>query len=182
MNKLKFIQTLVVAGILGVLPLAARAGVSPHETITASIDGSDLKLVYGRPFSKKPGTEEVRKIWGGLVPWGKAWRLGADKATTLTTSQSLMFGSTMVPAGSYTLYLVPQENGPTKLAISKKTGQWGIPVVETEDLARIEMKKESVDKQVDQLTLAIDKNPAGGGILKITWENTQFSLPFTVMK
>jgi hypothetical protein len=182
MNKLKFFQTVVVAGILGVLPLTARAGVSPHETITASIVGSDLKLVYGRPYSKKPGTEEVRKIWGGLVPWGKAWRLGADQATTLTTSQSLMFGSTMVPAGTCTLYLVPEENGPTKLAISKKTGQWGIPVVETEDLARIEMKKESIAKQVDQLTIALDKNPAGGGILKITWENTQFALPFTVMK
>jgi hypothetical protein len=182
MNKLKFIQSLVVVGILGLLPLAASAAVSPHETITATIDGSDLKLVYGRPFSKKPGTEEVRKIWGGLVPWGKAWRLGADQATTLTTSQPLMFGSTMVPAGTYTLYLVPQENGPTKLAISKKTGQWGIPVVETEDLARIEMKKESVDTQVDQLTIAIDKNPAGGGILKIIWETTQFSVPFTAQK
>lgn len=182
MKKLISTLAIVTVAMISAMPLAARAGVSPHETITASIDGSDLKLVYGRPFSKKPGTEEVRKIWGGLVPWGKAWRLGADQATTLTTSQSLLFGSTTVPAGTYTLYLVPQENGPTMLAISKKTGQWGIPVVETEDLARIEMTKESVDKQVDQLTITIDKNPAGGGILKIIWENTQFTLPFTVIK
>jgi len=182
MNKIK--STLVIAALIAcALPvMAQRQRVSPHETITASIDGSDLKLVYGRPYSKKPGTEEVRKIWGGLVPWGKAWRLGADQATTLTTSQSLMFGSTTVPAGTYTLYLVPEENGPTKLAISKKTGQWGIPVVETEDLARLEMKKESLDKTVDQFTMSIDKVSSGGGVLKLSWENTQFSVPFTVKK
>jgi hypothetical protein len=182
MNTFK--STLIVAAIIAsALPsMAQRQRVSPHDTITANIDGNELKLVYGRPYSKSPKSGEIRKIWGGLVPWGKAWRLGADEATLLTTRETLVIGGTTVPAGTYSLYLVPQENGPTKLAISKKTGQWGIPVDETQDLARVDMNRTSLDKSVDQFTMAVEKNPSGGGVLKLMWEKTEFSVAFTVKK
>ena len=52
----------------------------------------------------------------------------------------------------------------------------------THDLARVDLKKEALDKPVDQFTMAIAKNPSGGGVLKLMWENTQFSVPFTVQK
>ena len=182
MNKFK--STLIIAAtMLSVLPIMAqRRPVSPHETITATIDGNEVKIVYGRPYSKKPGTEVVRKIWGELVPWNKAWRMGADQATLLTTAQTIVIGETTVPAGTYSLYLVPMETGTSKLAISKKTGQWGIPIDETQDLARVDVKKDSVEKTVDQFTMAIEKNPSGGGVIKMMWENTQFSVAFTVKK
>ncbi len=48
-----------------------RQRISPHETITATIDGAEVKLVYGRPYTKDPKSGEMRKIWGGLVPYGK---------------------------------------------------------------------------------------------------------------
>ena len=44
------------------------------------------------------------------------------------------------------------------------------------------MKKDTLDKTVDQFTMAIEKNPDGGGVIKMMWENTQFSVPFTVKK
>ena len=84
----------VAATLVGASPAMAQAQkkqrqrLSPHETITAVVDGSDVKLVYGRPYTKKPGTDEVRKIWGGLVPYDKVWRTGADEATLLTTTQA----------------------------------------------------------------------------------------------
>jgi Protein of unknown function (DUF2911) len=182
MKKIKS-NLLIATVILSALPtMAQRAPVSPHETITANIDGNEVKVVYGRPYSKKPGTEVVRKIWGELVPWSKAWRMGADQATLLTTAQPIAMGETTVPAGTYSLYLVPMETGTSKLAISKKTGQWGIPIDETQDLARVDVKKDSMDKKLDQFTMAIEKNPSGGGIIKMMWENTQFSVAFTVKK
>lgn len=182
MNKIKstLILTAIIASALPVM--AQRRPVSPHETITATIDSNEVKIVYGRPYSKKPGTDVVRKIWGGLVPWDKAWRLGADQATLLTTAQPIVIGETTVPAGTYSLYLVPTETGASKLAISKKTGQWGIPIDETQDLARVDVKKDALEKTVDQFTMAIEKNPAGGGIIKMMWENTQFSVAFTNKK
>jgi hypothetical protein len=166
---------------------AQRRRASPHETNTVTIDGDKITLTYGRPYSKKPGTEVVRKIWGTgtqqefLVPNGQAWRLGADEATQFTTEQAVMMGDLTVPAGTYTLYLFPTEDG-TKLVVSTTTGKWGIPVDEKHDLGRVAAKKESMDKDVDQFTMAIESNPAGGGVIKMMWEKTQFSVAFTVKK
>jgi hypothetical protein len=50
------------------------------------------------------------------------------------------------------------------------------------DLAQVDLTKTALDKPVDQFTMAIDKNPDGGGLLKLSWESTQFSVPFTVAK
>jgi hypothetical protein len=95
-------------------------------------------------------------------------------------------GGTTVPAGTYSLFTLPAADGTAKLIINKRTGQWGIPYKEqseaTNELARIDLKKDMLDKTVDQFTMAIDQNPSGGGVLKMMWENTQFSVPFTVKK
>ena len=179
---------ILVAALLGALPLSAQQKrLSPHETISTVIGdrrtGDRITITYGRPYTKDPRTGEPRKIWGGLVPWDKAYRLGADEATVLITQQPLMIGDVTVPAGAYTLYTVPSENGPTKLAFSTNLGKWGIPVDETHDLARFDMMKSTLDKDVDQLTIAIENDKAaGGGVIKIMWETTQFALPFTVKK
>src|SRR5438270_13036568 len=91
--------------------VASSGGISPHETTSGVIDGCRVTITYGRPFTKDPKSGEPRKIWGGLVPWDKAWRTGSDEATVLITQQPLMFGDTMVPAGACTLYTVPSESG-----------------------------------------------------------------------
>ena len=181
MNILKHALIVTALSAAAVLPaLGGGAPVSPHETISATIGGNTVKITYGRPFSKKPGTDVVRKIWGDLVPWEKAWRLGADQATTLVCEKAIVLGGTKVPAGTYTLYMVPSEKGVSKLAISKTTGQWGIPVDEKNDLARVDLKQAPVAAQVDQLTLSLGPGTgANAGLLKIVWEKSQYSVEFT---
>ena len=167
------------------VPAAPRARISPHETISMTVGGRTgprVTLTYGRPYSKDSKTGEIRKIWGGLVPWGKADRLGSDEATLLLTQAPLVIGETTIPAGAYTLYTVPTEAG-TKLAFSSNLGKWGIPVDETHDVARVDLKKSTLEKSVDELTITLENDAAtGGGVLRIWWETTQFSLPFTVKK
>jgi hypothetical protein len=188
-NIMKKITLIVAALMVSALPLLAQqkkaastGGTSPHETTSAVIDGSRVTITYGRPFTKDPKTGEPRKIWGGLVPWDKAWRTGSDEATLLVTQKPLVIGETTIPAGAYTLYTVPSESGTSKLAISKNLGAWGVPVDEKNDLARVDMKKEPLEKPNDQFTMAVAKNPSGGGVIKLMWDNTQFSVPFTVKK
>lgn len=164
---------------------ASTGGNSPHETTSNVIGdrrtGCRVTVSYGRPFMKE------RKIWGSaeekaLVPNGKAWRLGSDEATLLVTQQPLAFGETTIPAGAYTLYMVPAEGG-SKLAISTNLGGWGVPVDESHDLARVDLKKETAEKPVEQLTIAIEKDSAGtGGAIKISWDTAAFSASFTVKK
>jgi hypothetical protein len=186
MNKLK--TALLIATVFSTtLPLwAQRARTSPHETTSAMIgdrrSGCRVTIIYGRPYTKDPRSGEMRKIWGSLVPYGKAWRMGADEATTLITPQALVFGDVTVPAGAYTLYMVPGEGDDSKLAISTAIGGWGIPVNESHDLGRVPLKKESMEKAADQFTMAVANDPAGGGVIKLMWENTQYSVPFTVKK
>lgn len=181
MNKFK--TTLIITAILATaLPgMAQRKRVSPHETISGDIDGAKITVVYGRPYTKNPKTGEPRKIWGTVVPYGKVWRTGADEATILTTDQTLKFGDTEVPPGKYSLYTLPSEDGTAKLIINKQTGQWGTEYDESKDLARVDMKKGATDSPVDQFTMSIDRGP-GGGTLKLSWENTQYLVPFSVKK
>lgn len=163
-----------------------RQRLSPHETISTYAGGdrrtgSLVTITYGRPYSQKGGKGEVRKIWGGLVPWGKADRLGADEATTIITQHPLEFDGTTIPAGAHTLYIIPSEDGSAKLAFSKNIGKWGIPVDETKDIGRVNLKKEALPEQSDQLTLGLESTPTGG-VIKIMWEKTQYSAAFTVKK
>ena len=180
----KLISTLIIIMAAMVCALPAKAQqrrLSPHETISAVIGGDRVTLVYGRPYTKNPRGGEVRKIWGGLVPYGEPWRMGADEATTLISQRPLELGGKTIPAGVYTLYMVPEENGASQLAISTAIGGWGIPVDTAHDLARVDLTKTALDKPVDQFTMAIARN-SSGGVLNMSWENTEFSVPFTVQK
>jgi hypothetical protein len=177
MNKIKY--AFIIAALLGALPLMAQQKrVSPHETISTVSGGNRITLVYGRPYTKDPHTGETRKIWGGLVPYGHVWRTGADEATLLITQKPITLGGAAIPAGAYTLFTIPEEDGSAKLIVNKQIGQWGLQYNEKDDVARVDMKKETLDQPVDQFTMAVTRN----GELKMMWENTGYSVPFTVQK
>jgi len=193
MKRFGLVITLMVATMVVATAAAmaqaqkkARQRLSPHETISTVVDGNRVMIVYGRPFTKKPGTEEVRKIWGGLIPYDAVWRTGADEATLLVTEQPIVIGSLTLAPGSYTLFTYPAADGSAKLIVNKRIGQWGIPYDEKKEaaneLGRVDLKKETLDQPVDQFTMAIEPNPSGGGVLKMMWEKTQYSVPFTVKK
>jgi hypothetical protein len=182
MSMLRVIVLATVVGLLSTAPAFAqrnrpRKRVSPHETVSAVIAGNEVKVTYGRPYSKNPRGTDIRKIWGSLVPYGKAWRLGADEATTIVLQKGIKIGDAAIPAGTYTLYLIPEENG-GKLAFSKTVGRWGIPVDQKNDLVRVDVKKEPLSPALNQLAIAIDKAD-NGGVLKIMWEDSQYTVNFT---
>lgn len=151
-----------------------RQRLSPHETVSATVDGAKISITYGRPYMKG------RKIMGGLVPYGEVWRTGADEATTLVTDKALMFGNTHVEPGTYTLFTLPGEKE-WRLIINKQTGQPGTEYDQAQDLARVPMKVAKAPSAVEQFTIAINDTPAGGE-LKLSWENSDITAPFTVMK
>jgi hypothetical protein len=190
MKTLTRTLVLLLAAIGCALPAAAQQQrLSPHETISAVVDGNRVTIVYGRPYMKHPVSGEVRKIWGGLVPYGKIWRTGADEATLLITQQPLVLGGLTVPAGAYTLWTLPAADGSAKLIVNKQIGQWGVSPRDPKltydpalDVGRIDLKKEALESPVSQFTMSLGAGPAGGGILKLAWENTQFSTTFTVKK
>ena len=117
-----------------------------------------------------------------MVPYGKIWRTGSDEATLLITQKPLVIGETTVPAGAYSLYTLPNEDGTAKLIINKQIGQWGTQYDESQDLARVDLKKTDLEKPADQFTMAVGKGAAGGGVIKLMWETTQYTVDFTIQK
>jgi hypothetical protein len=148
---------------------------SPPGTATFKFDdGKIITVNYSRPKVND------RKIYGGLVPYGRPWRAGANEATSFVTDTNLTIGSTSLPAGNYTLYILPVESGPWKLIISKKTGQWGIPYPgEENDFARVDMQTTKTPATVQDFTMSFDKRGPNAGVLKFEWENTSASVEFS---
>jgi Protein of unknown function (DUF2911) len=146
---------------------------SPAESASCQLGaGNTIKTDYSSPRRKG------RKVYGGLVPYGRVWRTGANEATTFVTSIDLTVGDKAVPAGSYTLFTVPNADKWT-LIINKKTGEWGIPYkYESDELARVDMKVSKLPSRVENFT--IDYEHAGNGCtMFIDWENTRASVLIT---
>lgn len=153
---------------------------SPHETVSTRVGGGRTQtmvtITYGRPYAKG------RPIWGELVKWDKADRLGADEATTLTTQIPISLGGTTLQPGAYTLYIIASATGVSKLAISSHVGKWGVPVDETKDIARVDLKKDTLTDAVEQLTLSFAPPADGATALKISWANTVYSVAIAQVK
>ncbi len=180
MNRFLSFTVLVATALVLVRPLQAQQPrKSPHETISRRFEDNRITLVYGRPYTRDPKTGEPRKIWGGLVPFGKIWRLGADEATLMIVKQPITLGGVAIPAGAYTLFMLPESEQAAKLIVNREIGQWGIdPYHKENELARIDLKSEPLTTPLHELTLALANGAPHGGVLEIKWENTQFSVPF----
>ena len=77
--------------------------------------GNTITVNYSSPRMRG------RKVFGELVPYGKVWRTGANEATTFVTDENLnTVEGTNIPAGSYTIFTVPNPDAWT-LIINKHT-------------------------------------------------------------
>ena len=142
---------------------------SPPAKASCSISDGAITVDYSSPRAKG------RKVFGGLVPFGEPWRLGANEATTFVTSIPVSVGGTKVPAGSYTLFALPTADKWT-LIINKKTGEWGVPYPGADsDFARVDMKSSKLASPMENFTIAFDKT-ADGCTMRVEWENTQASI------
>jgi hypothetical protein len=146
---------------------------SPPDTVRSTIGATKIEVAYSRPFKRG------RVIFGTeVVPWNKVWRTGANAATQLTTSSDLMFGDKLVPAGKYTLWTLPTPTG-AKLIINSQTGQWGTDYDAAKDFARLDLVTKTLPMPVDQFTIAVVSQGAGGS-LQLMWDTTLYSIPFTI--
>lgn len=149
---------------IGLTAFGQEKAVSPHETAT----GKDISVRYGRPYKKG------RDIFGGLVPYGKVYRCGADSATTVTFARDASFGGKKVKAGTYTLFVIPNKESWT-IILNSQLGQWGAysyDKFKDKDVLQVDVPVKKTAKLVEQLTISL---PAGA--LIIEWDETKLSVP-----
>ena len=116
---------------------------------------------------------------GGLVPYGHWWRTGADSATTFQTEANLDIGGLKVPKGAYTIYTLPGAKE-WLLIINKQVGQFGTEYDEKQDLGRVKMTLAQTPAPVERFKIELLPAGSNKGLLKMTWERTEVSVPITV--
>lgn len=179
MRKLLAVSSAVVLCLI-VAAVVVRAqqdkSKRPSPPATAKCElagGKSVTIDYSSP--RKKG----RTIFQDVVKYGEIWRTGANEATTFVTTSDVMVGGTHVPAGSYTIFTVPNKDKWT-LVISKKTGEWGTDYPgEKEDLARVDMKA-ATGPATENFTISFDKG-AKGCTLKLAWDTTVASVEIGTM-
>ena len=159
----------VMLGGGALTPVHEGAAGSPHVKVDWEVSGANLSVTYGRPYLRdRVGGDSVEPLAD------KVWRLGADEATTFTTSGDLMVGSVHVPAGDYTLFTLTSGDT-TELIVNSETGQWGTAHNEDNDLGRTEMSVSTLNTPADQLTIFIENSE-----LRFEWGAMAASVPIVV--
>ena len=114
---------------------------SPHVGVQGNVAGATIAIRYGSPYVKG------RTIWGGLEPYGKVYRAGADSATTFTTSKNIKVDGKVLPAGKYAFFVIPQEKGDWTVIFNKTAEQWGaFKYDQSKDQLRIMVTPKEVPK------------------------------------
>jgi hypothetical protein len=147
----------------------------PAQAVCKFSDGKTVTVDYSSPHAKG------RKIYGGLVPYGEVWRTGANEATSFVTTADLTVSGKDVPAGSYTIFTVPNQDKWT-LIINKKTGEWGIPYsYEGDELARVDMSAGKTPVPIENFTISFHEM-GNGCHMYLDWENTRATIELTEKK
>ena len=155
----------------------AKPMLSPAAMTDVSLDGAKITIHYNSPAMRG------RVIMGGLVPYDKVWRTGANPATSFVTTGNLKIGTLTVPAGSYTLFTLPAAPGtPWLLIVSKKTGEWGIPYPEGNDLGRTPMHYAKLPAPQESMTISFENTKKHSTELHIKWETTDESVKIEAAK
>ncbi len=139
---------------------------SKNGELRGPIGGVEMTLEYGRPNVKD------RKIWGGLVPYDRVWRTGADEATTISFDRDVKVEGESLPAGRYAFFTIPRMESWT-LVFNNTPDQWGaFSYDDSEDALRVDVSPVPAE-HVEALTFSIE-----GSDVVLRWE--KLAVSFTV--
>lgn len=146
---------------------------SPPAQVHQRVGVTDLSVHYSSPGVKG------RKIYGGLVPYEKLWRTGANKATRFETSRDVVFGGKKVKAGAYSVFTVPGAKGWT-VVLNANTELWGTGGYDKkQDVVRVTAKPTKIPQR-ERLTFLFSDTTEAGTRLDLEWDTVRISVPITV--
>ena len=144
---------------------------SPHAVLTQSVGTTDITIDYHRPGVKG------RQVWGGLVPYDKVWRTGANEATMITFSDDVTIDGKPLPKGTYSLHTIPGKSEWT-IIFNKVAKQWGsFSYKQEEDALRVNAKPHPAP-MTEWMEFDAMPSTTDNATFEIRWE--KLAVPFTV--
>lgn len=139
---------------------------SPAEKTHGHAGGAEVTVNYSSPSVKG------REIWGKLVPYGKVWRAGADEATTFETNKDLTVAGQKLPAGIYSIFIIPEKDNATVI-FNKVAKQWGAYDYDSKhDQLRVSVKPQIRSNIAEKLKYSV-----GHDHMTMSWEKWDIVVP-----
>jgi Protein of unknown function (DUF2911) len=178
---MKTIKLQPFAFCLAILALCASASaqndlnlpdVSQAAEVKQRIALTDITVKYHRPLVNG------RKIWGGLVPYGKVWRVGANENTTIEFSDPVSVEGKPLAKGVYGLHMIPNQDSWTVIFSKTNTGWGSYSYDQKEDALRVDVKPRPLAENKEALEFDFEDLKPTSTAATIKWE--KLGVPFTV--
>jgi hypothetical protein len=165
-------------GALMLISTASFAQLTPApsstQTILQNFGLGQITLTYSRPNVKG------RKMLGGMEPYGKVWRTGANSATVIKFTDDVTLEGHKVPAGEYGLFSIPNADKWT-IILSKTSKQWGAySYKDADDFLRFDVPPITLQDNIETFTMQFAKVFPTTAELHLMWEHTALMIHLTV--
>jgi hypothetical protein len=173
MRRIAFALIPVAPLLLAQAPPLMLPEASPRAQVHQKVGLTEIDVTYSRPAVKG------RPVWGGLVPYGKVWRAGADENTVVAFSSPVRVGGTTLPAGRYGLHMVPTATTWTVIFSSQSHGWGSYSYDPKEDVARVQVTPTPAEP-TERLAYTFDDPTDAGVTLSLRWERLRVPIPLAV--
>lgn len=168
-------RALVLAGGLALLmPAPARSQEqkprpSQAASVSQDIHTTRVSIEYFRPVARG------RALFGNIVAWGEAWTPGANRATYIEVSDDVRIQGRSLPAGRYSIWMIPRESAPWTVILSRKWDMFHQPYPEGDDFMRFGVEPES-GAHMETLAYYFPEVEGYGATLRMHWGTTVIPL------
>ena len=152
---------------------------APHRTFEKDVEKQkaltpQIRITYSRPSKKG------REIFGSLLKYGEAWRVGANESTEILFINDLTFGGQEIKAGRYSIIIIPTEKEWT-LKLNTELDGWGnYGYDSSKDILSISAPVTTSKKEIENLSIALYEASPKTVHLKIGWDTTIAEFPITL--
>ena len=166
---------LTVVGLAGIASAQSDLNmpdVSQAADVKQRIALTDINVKYHRPLVNG------RKIWGGLVPYGKVWRAGANENTTIEFSDPVSVEGKPLDKGTYGLHMIPNADSCTVIFSKTNTGWGSYSYDQKDDTLRVDVKPRPLAENKEALEFEFEDLKPTSTAVTLKWE--KLGIPFTV--
>jgi tetratricopeptide (TPR) repeat protein len=146
---------------------------SQHAVVKQRVGLTDVEVDYSRP------NKNDREIFGGLVPYGKLWRTGANAVTKIKFSRAVTLGGKEIPAGEYALFTIPTPDEWTIIVSKDANLQSWSDYKQQNDAARITAKPEPNSNTIETFTISLGDVKGAFATLNFLWDRTRVPVKLT---
>lgn len=144
---------------------------SPIAIASVKHSSTYIKVVYGQPYRRG------RVIFGELVPYGEVWRTGANEATEMTLTNTILMGDEAISAGTYAMFTIPEPDTFTVI-LNHELGQWGAFEYNPDrDYKRMKFPVKNLDTPVEAFTIQFAEPNQSLTTMSMKWANVQVDIP-----